>query len=280
MKYIILGKNISEGIVGNDSEDLAKYFELGWEIVGSRIDFISLLNQNFISEENFTVVTIKDRMFMYQSFFKNVISYEEFLIKNIDKKNIIDWTEQRDFKFLNANYFVDQKTKKYVRFYEDYEKIFNGFVLNQSLKQNENFVVMCIRHRDHCSYRNSDIDFYKNLVDEVKKMVKNVFIVGKGNESFCKNNGCIYLNNLQDYVTLIKDNNCLGLVTQSTGPACLALVCAECPIYILDHSMASDLSGNNAVLGGQCIHFCTGTKNVFYDFSDNTKNSILKSIFI
>ena len=63
MNYLILSKNINEGVVGDDSSSLAEYFELGWEVVGSRMDFIAKLNLGLIDKKTTTIVTIKDRMF-------------------------------------------------------------------------------------------------------------------------------------------------------------------------------------------------------------------------
>lgn len=278
MKYIILGKNNAQGIVGNDSSDLSEYFELGWESVGSRIDFISLVNQKLINEEEYTAVTIKDRMFMYTSFFKNVISYEEFSKKNISKNDIIDWTLIRNFNFLDANKFVDLKTQKYIRHEEDYNEIFNGFTLNENLHQEEKFIVVCIRHRDHCSYRNSDVNFYKLLIKKLKLKIKNIFVVGKGNEEFCLKNNCFYVEKLQDYVTLIKNKNCAALVSQATGTVALSFTSATCPIYMIDHSKVSDLEGNNAVLGGKCIQFCSKPIKVFFEINQETIDKIFDNI--
>jgi hypothetical protein len=47
MKYIILSKNINKGIVGDDSSNLNSYFELGWEVVGSRVEFVADNKCNF-----------------------------------------------------------------------------------------------------------------------------------------------------------------------------------------------------------------------------------------
>ena len=66
MKYLILSKNVKKGIPGDDSRKLTEYFELGWEVVGSRIDFIADLNMGKIDRDNTTIVCIEDRMFFYE----------------------------------------------------------------------------------------------------------------------------------------------------------------------------------------------------------------------
>lgn len=279
MKYIILGKNIKNGKKGDDSSNLFEYFELGWESIGSRFDFISLLNRDEINDSEYTAVTIEDRIFLYQSFFKNVISYDKYLNDVTINDITIDWTKQQKFNFLNASSFVDSKTKKYIRHEMDYEKIFNGFLLNTDLDPQDKYIVMCIRFRDHCSFRDSRIEFFKNLIEKIKQKIPNIYIVGKGTEEFCKQNDCKYIEKLQNFVTLIKNKKCLGFVTQSTGPAVLALTSAVCPIYIIDHARVSDIHGDNAVLGGKCIQLCTNTVDVFHDTNELTENLIVNRLF-
>jgi hypothetical protein len=58
MKYIILGKALNKGTINNDSSELSVYFELGWEVVGSRMDIIKQINGNQLDIENTTLVVI------------------------------------------------------------------------------------------------------------------------------------------------------------------------------------------------------------------------------
>lgn len=276
MKYIILSKNLNEGIKGNDSSNLNSYFELGWEVVGSRIDFIAELNKRNIDEENTTVVTIKDRMFLYTKIFKNVISYEDF--KNITLKNedsVEDWVKNfKQMRFLNAATFVQRDTKKYFRHEEDRDTIFNGYQTDGEIKTNGKYFVLGIRLRDHCSHRNSDLNFYEILVKLLKTITPNIFVVGKSTEQFCKENDCFHLEKLKDFADLIKREECISFIGQSTGTMLLAFCAAECPIHLIDSSKASDVFGDNAVLGGKCVQFTKNTITPHYSFSHETAKNI------
>jgi len=276
MKYIILSKNLNEGIVGNDSSLLTQYFELGWEIVGNRLDFIAELNKGNIDIKNTTIVTLEDRMFLYTKIYKNVISYETFRDMILQQEDSVeDWVQNfNQIKFLNAKDFINKDTKKYVRHDEDIDAIFNGYTLNQEIKVDGNYFVLGIRLRDHCSHRNSNLNFYRDLIKLLKTITPNIFIVGKSLEHFCKQNECYYLDKLKDFVDLIKRPECISFIGQSTGTMLLAFCSAECPIHLVDSSKASDLAGDNAVLGGRCIQFTKNTITAHYSFSLETLNAI------
>jgi|688.fasta_scaffold390275_2 hypothetical protein len=283
MKYIILGKALNKGTVNNDSSDLSVYFELGWEVVGSRMDIIKLINNNTIDTENTTLVTVEDRKFMYEKFYKKVISYEKFLNVKTPMDTVLDWTIDRNFSFLDAySDYVDVTTKKYKYFDRDFEMIFNGFNLTNSIfpnNQDSKFVVLALRYRDHNRHKNADESFFKKMVKEIKeKITKNIYIVGYGSEKFSDENDCIYVNKLVDFVNLIKHKNCISLISQSTGTVCLSFLCSVAPIHLLDHTSCSEINGDNAVLGGKCIHFFQNGMTPHYDLTNNTLNKIITSL--
>lgn len=264
MKYIILGKSLKKGVSGNDSGNLSTYFELGWEVVGSRIDFIKLLKTKKLSD--CVAVTTSDRIFFYSKLFKNVISYEQFE-KIVTSKDIVDdWTSSKTsgnyFSFIYEETFVDSNGK-YVRYNEDYEEIFDGFDLSDvKIKKPEKYVVVGLRTRDHSNQKNftNYINFYDKIIEKIKEEVTlNIFVVGFGTEEFCEKHQCKYVDRLVDFVYLIKDKEkCIGQVTQATGTSLLSVICSEVPIHLLDTSLVAQLDGKNAVLGGKCIHFCKG----------------------
>jgi hypothetical protein len=278
MKYIILGKSLKKGTIGNDSSDLSVYFELGWEVVGSRIDIINLLASENIDTNNTTLVTTQDRKFMYSKFFDKTISYEDFLNVKTTNDVIEDWTISRNFRFLNAyNNFVDLDSKKYLHYDRDYDLIFNGYDIQNSTfnNQEEKFVVLALRYREHNSHKNAYNNLFEELVRKIKSNItKNIFVVGYGSESFCNQNDCVYIDKLVDYVSLIKDKNCVTLISQSTGTLCLALTSSETHIQLIDHTRCSELNGDNAVLGGRCVHFFSNGISVHYDLNQNTIDNI------
>lgn len=278
MKYLILGKNVNKGIEGDDSGLLKEYFELGWEVVGSRIDLICLYNEGCLNEDEITLVTIDDRMFFYTKYYKSVISYDEFVKLNVPPEDVCgDWPTRHEsyFGFANFRAFINPKTLEYVRKDQDLDLIFNGFDLEGAINPQEPFVTMCIRRRDWCSDRNSDVSFYQKIVDGIKDKFP-IYVAGKGNEEFCEMNGINYVPRLKDYVALIKNQNCRCLITQSTGLAVLALTCAETDIHLVDHAGASDINGLNAISGGRPIHFFSKGLTPYYNLEDSTANCIVE----
>lgn len=278
MVYIILGKQLRKGTIGDDSSDLTTYFELGWEVVGSRFDIIDLLQQRLISEQNVTLVTTKDRKFFYTKFYSNTIVYDDFLQK-VKKDDIVhDWTKKLNFNFLDPDgKFLNLETKKYIHHDRDYELIFNGFDLSDSKLVDfpDIFIVVCLRQRDHSSGKNSNFEHFEFLISMLKEHItKNIFVIGYGTEEFCKKNECVYLDRLVDFVTLIKNKNCITFISQSTGPFCLALTCSETHIQLIDHSECSEINGNNAVLGGKCVHFFSNGITPYYSSDKSTMEKI------
>jgi hypothetical protein len=284
MNYIILGKSIKKGISNDDSSSLSVYFELGWEVVGSRIDFIKLVKTRNIDSNNYTAVTSSDRVFFYSKIFDNVISYDDFSKINVTSEDTVDdWTISKTpggsnyFSFLDEKSFVGED-RKYIRYDEDYNEIFNGFDLSKvSIQKPEKYAVLGLRKRDHSSNKNFQPSFFENLVEKINKnLTTNVYVVGYGTEEFCKNTGCTYVEKLIDFVYLIKDKNrCVSYVTQSTGTAVLSLSSSEVPIHLLDHTGCSDLMGNNAVLGGKCIQFCKDEIFLYRTLNDEIIGKII-----
>jgi hypothetical protein len=282
MKYIILGKGIKKGTINDDSSDLSTYFELGWEVVGSRIDIINYLQSNKIDVNELTLVTLEDRKFMYNSFYPNVISFDEYLKVKKNEDSVEDWTITRNFSFLNAyNNFVNPQTKELQNIERDYELLFNGYNLESSDYNyiKENYVVLALRYREHNSGKNADEIFFKDLVLKIKNQIcDKVFVVGYGSEKFSTDNNCVYINRLVDFVCLIKNKNCLSLVAQSTGTLCLALMSSNSHIHLLDHTKCSDLLGDNAVLGGKCVQLFTNGLTPYYTFSHDIIQPIVDKI--
>lgn len=288
MRYIVAGKNNAAGIKGNDSSNLAVYFELGWEVVGSRLDAIKFLKTGKFLNDETTIVTIADRMFMYSSIFKNVISWEE-LVRRINSKEIgifdtiEDWTQTRQFSFLNLNKDFEfwenrdaspESNSRYSRYEEDHEEITNGFAKNEKflndLNHNEKYYVVCLRFRDHDSVRSSPPDWWSQLLEKIYfETNRKIFLVGHGAESFIKNDFMIHVPKLQDYVTLIQDSRCKAVIAQSTGTCGLAFSASKAPVHWIDHTNVSFINQNNAVMGGNCAMFL---KETVYRYGSSDMN--------
>ena len=280
MKYLIVGKSVVAGTIENDSGKMHEYFELGWETVGSRFDVIALYNQGLIDEENVTLVTTEDRMFFYTSFFKNVISWNEFCSCARHLTGMEDWTENHmSLGFCQPGFVKDGK---YSRYKEDGELIFNGWDLEGAINPQEPFLVLSIRKRAWCDNRNSDMSLYTDIVKRFKHKLP-IYVVGRGAEDFCDLHQINYVERLQDYVSLLKNKNCASLISQATGTVAVAMTCAETDIHMIDPSGAGNIRGTNAVLGGTPVHFFTEqlytyTMNNWRDKSDSEYYLLLERI--
>jgi hypothetical protein len=103
-------------------------------------------------------------------------------------------------------------------------------------------------------------------------------VVGRGSELFCEKYNCKYVERLVDFVSLIKNKNCKGYITQSTGTACLSFVCSHSPIYLIDNQRCSDITGNNAVLGGRCIQLCPHEIVPYYSLDESNISDIISRL--
>lgn len=293
MKYIICGIDLASGTRENDSSDLTKYFELGWEVVGSRIDMIARKNTGNLDQKNTTIVTFEDRMFMYQNIFDNVISTDTFrkLHLNSEFSGKVENlpSNYNSFNFLNAKNHVDSSNdNRYYRYEEDFKDIFFGYKLNEKYNKenlNEKIIIAGFRSRSHGGHKNSSIDNYeekiiKILASEFLIKSKNIFIVGNGKEviDFCLKNNFTHIKKLADFVTILKNPNCICHIAPSTGTTVLSLHAAECPIIQIDPYCAAEINGINAILGGKPSHFFTN-KAIFLKGHNMVKKFISKEIF-
>jgi len=282
MRYLILGKNIARGVRNDDSGALNKYFELGWELVGSRVDFIRKVKEDPTYLQDTTVVTPSDRMFFYSLFAPRVESSEVFFAEKINQLNsqdeIEDWTESQKFTFLNAKNFVSEASGEYLYASQDSSLIRDGFNLgNVSLTfvDTKPFVVISLRFRDHASRRNSAPRKAAKLVTELRKIgIQNIYIFGRGSELIAQKVNATFISRLDEFVFLIKHVNCLGVIGQSSGPIVLALMSTPKLICIIDQTGAADLEGNNAVLGGRCIQFGGGKIRKFSSIKRKDREEI------
>lgn len=210
MNYYIVGKKINEGIIGNDGNGiLSNYFELGWEYVVTHLYIKHLFNTNKLKPTD-CIVTIKDRMFLYTGFWKNVISYEEFITTE-KKGNVID--------LCDISYDILPKIvgDKYEYFDDDLPVIKNVDYINvDHLPTDSEYCCLHLRYRDWAPFRNLDLSYWLKIIDKLTKKGLKIFIFGKSNENLCdnKNTFCV---NLDEYASLLNNKNCSFLIGTVSG---------------------------------------------------------------
>ena len=65
MKYYIVGKTSEKGPTYEDSGDLNSYYELGWELMMTRVRVKKMKHLGIFKDEDVVVTTNDERKFLY-----------------------------------------------------------------------------------------------------------------------------------------------------------------------------------------------------------------------
>jgi hypothetical protein len=239
MKYYIVGKTSKEGPTHDTSGNLNSYYELGWEVMVTHYRIKKYLYEKKISEQDFIVTTNDDRKFLYETTFKNVIGWDEFL--TLDKSNnevidLVDLSTKDEFHSELVMYQPEISN-------QDLNEILFSFKKDEEILLNnfgEKYVCLQYRNRDWCTDRNMDKNFFNSLVKyftEEKKI--KTYIMGIGGEIFCDNVNAIYTN-LKQFTTLINNHNCLFFFSGMSGPAHLSYFFGHNNLYHIVNSVGGE----------------------------------------
>jgi len=263
--YIIAGCNTKNGTTGDDSARGEEYFELGWELVLTRLCVISGLKNKLFDPEKDTIVTINTRQFLYSGLFKKVISYKDFLALDIDKNDVYDltldvgnwvvynkpdttanklWTIQNDF--INSSYRYTKETAPEIGNFDliDTQKI---------LKDNNSFCCMVVRKRDHVPSRGLSDIHLQDCFTRLYNKNYTTYIMGKGAEMYENKQKNIYHISLQEMASLINDPNCKTLITPLSGGGMIRFFTGVCPMITFD--MTGHYSSTHPLMWGEPINF-------------------------
>jgi hypothetical protein len=216
MKYYIVGKTSEKGPTYEDSGDLNSYYELGWELMMTHVRVKKMKHLGIIKDEDVVVTTNDERKFLYTTEFNNVISWSEFINLGINN-NIVDLVNlsisENHQDMINDVIQDNDLINKLCSFEIDSET---------KLKIKDKFVCLQFRKRLHSSERNVDEGEFKNIVNLITENYGlDVYIMGLGSEMFCDNEKIFYVN-LQQFTTLINDENCVLFYSTMSGPAHLS----------------------------------------------------------
>lgn len=260
MKYIISGRHESKGVIGDDSADLGKYYELGWECVVSNIEIKNLLEKGLINKDD-TIVTREDRKFIYSSVFKNVMDWDDFKKLNIPQEQC-----------LNIDYFGSLTSTNYSEVNK--ELICNFDLITDVEKKyniNSDFICYCVRLRDHCDYRNSSVKDAEKTIKKIQSEFNvKVFVVGQNTEFLCDNENIIHVG-LREFASLMSSKHCKCCISKLSGIIHLANFCAHEDLVnlIYDPSMDRSKAGeNHPLFMGNNINY-KNTTNIFIGQMEN-----------
>ena len=250
MTYYIVGKKTKEGTLASDSSAgvLSEYFELGWEYVASHIYIKQLHADGGLSAED-VIVTLEDRMFLYQGFWKNVISNESFNCQKISSEdtvidlcNIIENHREMFLPRLDAN-------GRYVH-WDKMKNIISNIKYKDIRHLNTKSAYCClhIRYRGWAAHRNISADFWHNLIQEILKTGTTVYVFGKEATEFANSRNVIHVS-LEEYASLLNNENCKFVVGGMSGGTLVAQTFAhiKCRQYVIisDEQTLREFNTNN-----------------------------------
>lgn len=276
MKYYIAGKKNKEGSAENDSEqgNLSEYFELGWEYMTSHL-ILKRMYVNGTLKENDVIVTLKDRMFLYEGFWNKVISFEEFQKLNItsdifDFCDLAETTREAVLPKINNG--------KYEYWNTDINVIKNiKYPPISEFKIDSPYCCLHIRYRKWASYRNLSKEFWFELINEIKRLGINIYIFGKGAEEFSDGIQVFHVE-LSKYASLLNNQNCKFLIGSFSGGTLISQTFSNqnCVHYILitDKKTYEESKTNDAY---KVFHHCkemnfSEAPISFVSLSKETKN--------
>lgn len=195
-KKYLLSHHKNNGKIGNDSADLNSYFELGWELISTGL----WAKCNVTSDD--TVISARDRLFMYKHLTDKLVAYEDYSITG----------EEVDIASRHWDLTVDYNSREWS---DDENQKMSQIELSDFEIPNKQFVCIQVRRRDHCDYRNGNIDIFEKTIRNISQKYP-VFVVGKMNEhlSAIPNVECV---NLEKYCFLIRSKKCAVSIGISSG---------------------------------------------------------------
>lgn len=267
MKYIIASCDKKAGTIENDSGDLTLYFELGWEFLMSRMLIIKMLKEKLIDPDKDIIVTNDTRQFLYSKFFKNVISYSQFLEKNIENDIIINLVElidkDRHGKFANElsmNIWEIKNNKLQFKYSKEEAPEITSFDVlddNLVLKDDNDFICILVRKRNWCSNRSYSTEEIKKCIKYATDKKLTVYVFGKGCEEFNDKN--VYSMSLQEITSIINNKKCKAFISPLSGGGIIRMFTGNC--FTITFDMEKIYNQNYPLLWGNGAIFSDLNKN-------------------
>jgi hypothetical protein len=260
--YFILSKSDFAGISGNDSGNMQHYTELGWELAIFRIHFNELVRKKIFNVDSDFVVTNHDRAFLYTKYCKNVISYDEYVkIKNHADDNVFNiislygGEDPTDTIFSHRMISYTQSVKNNI-----YNTMLDLPDINSVLKNDNKFIAISIRKRDHCPERTPDQSKIDKMIDICVEKGMSVYVMGKGCEYY-ENGTNVFHVNLPQLASLLNSSLCERFISPVSGGGMIRFYTGTCKFSVIDKANES----NNHVLlfGGDVDRTGTLNKQIF-----------------
>jgi len=228
MTHYIVGRKMREGTLEDDTTEgrLSEYFELGWEYVATHFHIKYLYARNQLKPDD-VIVTLRDRMFMYEGFWPNVIAYEDF-VKDKPKAPVIDLC----LEFENRPSYYLKRSLSYIGSEKMTSLIKNINYTN--INTTNPYCCIHIRYRGWAKHRNNPADFWNRIIEAAKQTGLIIYIFGKEAENFTDGKTIFHVN-LKEYASLLQNPNCQFLIGGMSGGTLVAQTFAHpnCKQYVL-----------------------------------------------
>jgi hypothetical protein len=231
MRYIITGTGSKSDIGTTET-----YTELGWELMVTRLAYIRGLQSGLYSPKD-NIITIGDRQFLYSKLANKVfdcsIPREQILAQDPNAE-FIDIDHVQSLSYLHDDYSAG-KINQY-KFIQDKDIITNSIdYSNVSEKYNitEKFAGILIRVRQWASFRNLDDNMYMAIIDKLKAKYGRVFVFGLCSEQVWKNKDITYIDNLQDWASLVNHPLCDVVVGPASGGTAVCQLCNNSALLLV-----------------------------------------------
>ena len=271
MKYIIVAKDEHAGTNKDDKPSPHLVTEIATELIITRLALFDMLQLGEISISD-TIVTRNERKCLYTNVFSNVISWQEFNSMSLDSaEQCIDLVAPDKFyklaigsdisactvdalnTFTNLPYFPSyqnfDRDKKYITNFsrsslEDYNTSYP-------------FVAINIRRRSAWAEQKNQPDrFWQRLNQRLYKSNINAFVFGLETKQFTKDH-IQYVENFQDWCTLLEHKNCRHILSTPSGAVYPAMLFGDGSpqITIIDLKDCIAEHTNDPSFYGDCVNF-------------------------
>ena len=208
----------------DNQSSFSHYTELGWEASVGRLKVIRMIGEGKITKDD-TIVTLKDRMFMY-SRFCNVVPFE----KVFNESEVGMYPSYSNYLKWIHELHVDPTLKKIVpwRWPQDMPMILNFDFEEVSPPP---CVVINHRIRGWDKYRNCDPKSTKNIISIITTMGLKTYISGRHAESVDER--AEHIPTLRKLSSIIHHPNCVAFISTG-GTTMLAQQCCSNKLICLN----------------------------------------------
>lgn len=258
----------------SDSPNPLHVTEIATELVITRLFLIDLLQQEKISTED-TIITTKERTCLYTKIFKNVTyrpvsgaSYEPSI-----EDEIVDLLDPVLFDQMAGGEVWD-RIIPYLPFYRNWERdkeliesVEWSNLDKYSMVTNKPFVAVVIRKRAAWTDKNMTDQFWLDFLSKLKGNGIPVCVFGKETEMFCDSKSIHYIENFQDWCTIVRHSNCKRVVSTMTGGVypCLIFGNPDIKMTLIDNTNLKANHGYDPSFYNDCINF----SRIQIDFIDH-----------